>query len=105
MMLDARERGFDVALIYVGTSDPSINVARVANRVALGGHDVPEVDIRRRYIRSLLNLPIAAARADVSVIFDNSNDDGFQLLAVFDNRTATWFQEAPSWAAALVAAR
>lgn len=49
MMLDARERGFDVALIYVGTSDPSINVARVANRVSLGGHDVPEVDIRRRY--------------------------------------------------------
>jgi predicted ABC-type ATPase len=43
MMVQARERGFDVALIYVGTIDPSINVVRVANRVALGGHDVPEL--------------------------------------------------------------
>jgi predicted ABC-type ATPase len=102
MMLDAREQGFDVALIYVGTSDPEINVARVANRVALGGHDVPEVDLRRRYARSLLNLPIAVARADVSIIFDNSTDDGYQLVAVFDHGTVQWFHEAPSWATALV---
>ena len=105
MMLDARERGFDVALIYVGTSDPSINVARVANRVSLGGHDVPEVDIRRRYERSLLNLPIAVARADMSIIFDNSSPDGYQLVAVFEHGTAQWFQEAPSWAAALAIAK
>ncbi len=101
-MLDAHERGFDVALIYVGTSDPSINVARVAKRVRLGGHDVPEIDIRRRYERSLLNLPIAIARADVSIIFDNSTNDGYQLVAVFNHGKAQWFQGAPSWAAALV---
>jgi predicted ABC-type ATPase len=101
MMVAARERGFDVALIYVGTSSPEINVARVANRVALGGHDVPEVDIRRRYARSLLNLPIAVAQADVSIIFDNSTDNGYQLVAVFDHGTAQWFREAPSWLAAL----
>jgi predicted ABC-type ATPase len=101
MMLEARKRGFDVALIYVGTSDPSINVVRVADRVALGGHDVPEVDIRRRYERSLLNLPIAVARADISIIFDNSTDDGYQLVAIFDYETTQWFQEVPQWAAAL----
>jgi predicted ABC-type ATPase len=101
MMVEARERGFDVALIYVGTSDPKINVARVANRVALGGHDVPKVDIRRRYARSLINLPIAVARADVSIIFDNSTDDGYQLVAVFDHGTAQWLREAPSWLATL----
>jgi predicted ABC-type ATPase len=105
MMLDARDRGFDVALIYVGTSNSDINVARVARRVRLGGHDVPEIDIRRRYERSLLNLPIAVARADISIIFDNSSDGGYRLVAVFENRTAQWFQEAPSWAAALVAAQ
>ena len=101
MMLDARESGFDVALIYVGTSDPAINVGRVANRVALGGHDVPEADIRRRYQRGLLNLPLAVARADISIIFDNSSDDGYQLLAVIDHGNAQWFQKAPSWASAL----
>ncbi len=100
-MIEARERGFDVALIYVGTSDPSINVARVANRVALGGHDVPEIDIRRRYERSLLNLPIAVSRADISIIFDNSTEDGYQVIAVFNHGKTQWFHEAPSWAASL----
>ncbi len=100
-MLDARDRGFDVGLIYVGTSNSDINVARVARRVRLGGHDVPEIDIRRRYERSLLNLPIAVARADMSIIFDNSSPGGYQLVAVFEHGTAQWFQEAPSWLAAL----
>ena len=104
-MIEARERGFDVALIYLGTSDPTINVARVSNRVALGGHDVPEIDIRRRYERSLLNLPIAVARADISIIFDNSTDDGYQVVAVFDQGKAQWFQETPSWATALAPSR
>jgi predicted ABC-type ATPase len=102
LMVEARERGFDVALIYVGTSDPSINVARVANRVALGGHDVPEIDIRRRYERSLLNLPTAVSRADHSILFDNSTDDGFQLIAYFDHGKGQWFQQAPAWATSLV---
>ena len=31
-------------------------MARVRRRVALGGHDVPETVIRRRYERSLRNL-------------------------------------------------
>ncbi len=102
MMTDARERGFEVILIYVGTKNSDINVARVANRVTLGGHDVPEADIRRRYERSLRNLPIAIALADHAILLDNSTDSGYQLIAHFDHGTAHWFQEAPSWAAAPV---
>jgi len=93
-----------VILIYVGTTSSDINVARVNNRVLLGGHHVPEEDIRRRYERSLANLPLAVARADYSLVFDNSTRNGFQLVAHFDHGTAQWFQEAPSWAAALATA-
>ncbi len=100
-MLDARQLGFDVVLIYVGTTGAEINVARVHNRVLLGGHDVPEEDIRRRYERSLSNLPIAVSRADYSLIFDNSTNNGFQLVVHFDHGKAQWLQEAPSWVAAL----
>jgi hypothetical protein len=65
-------------------------------------HDVAEIDIRRRYDRSLLILPVAVARADHSILFDNSTDEGYQLVAVFDHGNAQWLQRAPSWAAALV---
>jgi len=101
MMLEARELGFEVVLIYVGTVDSDINVARVNKRVLLGGHDVPEDDIRRRYERSLANLPLAVSRADYALIFDNSTKSGFQLVAHFDHGQARWFQEVPSWAAGL----
>ncbi len=100
-MLDARELDFEVVLIYVGTSSADINVARVKNRVRLGGHDVPEEDIHRRYDRSVANLPVAVERADHALVFDNSTKRGFQLVAYFDQGQPESLDELPSWAAAL----
>ena len=47
MMLDARNRGFEIVLVYIGTENVEINLARIRNRVLAGGHDVPEEDVRR----------------------------------------------------------
>ena len=54
MMQYARgiDRGFEVILIYIGTEGVEMNLARIARRVRAGGHDVPEIDVRRRYLRS-----------------------------------------------------
>jgi hypothetical protein len=69
-------------LYFVSTSDPQINVARVAQRVAQGGHDVDPKKIVDRYHRALSLLPGAVERADVSLVFDNSDVDGeAQLVA------------------------
>ncbi len=62
------DRGFEVVLIYIGTESVEINLARIAKRVLGGGHNVPEMDVRRRYLRSLQNLP-AAAIADRVLLF------------------------------------
>lgn len=103
-MLEARSLGFRVNLIYVGTSDVSIHVARVAQRVELEGHNVPEPDIRRRYQRSLDNLLIAVPRTDLSLIFDNSrpileNPGGsaYHLAAVIENGKPEWIEPVPDW--------
>ena len=42
MMVDAPKRGFEVVLVYIGTENVEINLARITNRVLAGGHDVPE---------------------------------------------------------------
>jgi predicted ABC-type ATPase len=76
-------RGFEVTLIYIGTGNVEINLARIAERVRAGGHNVPEVDIRRRYLRSLENLPVAAKNADHVLLFDNSHQQGYQLGAYY----------------------
>jgi predicted ABC-type ATPase len=49
---------------YIGTDSVEINLARIAKRVRAGGHKVPEMDVRRRYLRSLQNLPVAASIAN-----------------------------------------
>jgi predicted ABC-type ATPase len=101
MMLKARDRGFEVVLVYIGTNNVEINLLRIANRVLAGGHDVPEADVRRRYRRSLQNLPVAIQRADHVMLFDNSNEDGYQIVGVIDQGHAQWFNPIPQWADAL----
>jgi predicted ABC-type ATPase len=51
----AQQAGYsiDIAFLFVDSADAC--VARVAERVRKGGHNVPESDIRRRFTRSLCN--------------------------------------------------
>lgn len=42
--------GYRVKLIYLSLPNPEIAIARVAARVAQGGHSVPEAVIRRRFV-------------------------------------------------------
>ncbi len=48
-----KTQGYHVTLIFLEVPDADFAVARVALRVAHGGHDIPEGDIRRRYARGL----------------------------------------------------
>jgi predicted ABC-type ATPase len=97
MMGDARNRGFEILLVYIGTADVEINLARIRNRVLAGGHDVPEQDVRRRYRRSFENLPMAIKRADHAILFDNSTENGYRLLAILSSVENQWFEPKPAW--------
>jgi predicted ABC-type ATPase len=79
---EARAAGYEVHVFMLATEDPSINVQRVALRVAAGGHDVPEDRIRQRYERTLALAPLAVRLADRAFVFDNSDAPrGLQLQA------------------------
>jgi len=101
MMLRARTLGFEVVLVYIGTENVEINLQRIRQRVAAGGHDVPEADVRRRFRRSFDNLPLAAKRADSTLLFDNSSDHGYQLVGILSGSAVQWFEPLPKWADAL----
>jgi predicted ABC-type ATPase len=47
--------GYRVVITFVYLASADENVARVRERVRKGGHNVPEEDIRRRYLRSKSN--------------------------------------------------
>jgi len=52
----ARQLGYEIELHYLWLSSPAQAVARVRQRVRMGGHHVPAADIRRRFKRSLVHL-------------------------------------------------
>lgn len=72
---DAQSSGYRTYLYYVATADPQINIQRVLNRVAEGGHPVPEDKIVSRYKRSLELLLDAIHASNRAYIFDNSGHE------------------------------
>jgi predicted ABC-type ATPase len=101
MAARARECGFNVMIVFVGTSSVEINLERVKARVKKGGHDVPEDDQRRRYPRTLANMKKLLPQADLAVILDNSTDKGHTLVAFGHTQCMHWVEPVPDWAAFL----
>jgi predicted ABC-type ATPase len=52
LIREAKARGYRILLHYIVIGSATQAVARVALRVRLGGHHVPEDDVRRRFDRS-----------------------------------------------------
>lgn len=81
MIRKAQDQGYFVTVLYFWLRSPDIAVARVAARVAAGGHLVPEETIRRRYNTGLNYLfhdymPVC----DKWVLADNS-EPPFRIIA------------------------
>jgi predicted ABC-type ATPase len=51
----ARDAGFKITIVFIYLDSPDTCVVRVRARVRGGGHNVPDEDIRRRYLRSCRN--------------------------------------------------
>jgi predicted ABC-type ATPase len=64
-----------VKLFYLGLWSPELALARVAARVAQGGHNVPEDVVRRRYAAGWRNFQQKyKVLVDVWVQYDNSGE-------------------------------
>jgi len=79
-MLEAEARGFIVELVYVCVDNPERSIKRVRERAAKGGHYVPDEDVRRRYERSLQNLPEVLRRTHKALVFENSGTELRKVL-------------------------
>jgi predicted ABC-type ATPase len=67
--------------------------------VEAGGHAVPPGAVRRRYRRSLGNLPEAIQRADETMVYDNSGRQPRLVLQAQDGGRVTWVSSGalPAW--------
>jgi len=97
----ARAQGFAVRLIYVFLANAELNVARVRDRVAKGGHDVPEASIRSRRVRSFGQLSWFFEAADQADIIDNSGAEPRLVVSKAGGDIAVFGRLIPELMAAL----
>jgi len=71
---EMKARGYEIHLFFLWLPNVDMAIARVASRVAKGGHDVPEPVIRRRFDLGLRNMfALYRPLLDSWMIFDNSD--------------------------------
>ncbi|MEE3623763.1 AAA family ATPase [Nitrospirillum sp. BR 11752] len=61
-----------IVMLYCGLETVELHLRRVAQRVAFGGHDIPEAKIRERWITSRANLIRILPVISRLQLFDNS---------------------------------
>ncbi len=95
----ARAAGYFIRAFFVGTSNPTINAARVAGRIVQGGHQVPIEKIVSRYGRSLANLQILSEIAQRTYVYDNSIDgvDARLCARLQDGLLRKLYANPPAW--------
>jgi predicted ABC-type ATPase len=68
-----KEKGYRVVLRYLWIPSTAFAILRIKNRVALGGHHIPALDVRRRFKRSIQNLfDIYEPLVDELILLNNS---------------------------------
>lgn len=95
----ARAGGFFAVLVFIGLENPGISLGRVRQRVAQGGHDVPESRLVARFPRTLKNLAGAVPIVNEAFLFDNTLFDApYRLVATYaEGRLTAQFPPLPRW--------
>ena len=70
-----KQAGYQVTLFFLQLPNEDLAVARVADRVAQGGHDIPEAVIRRRFHAGITNFhELYKPLVDGWKLYDNSGE-------------------------------
>jgi predicted ABC-type ATPase len=93
----AKEKVYDVTLLYLWLPSPASAIRRVAKRVKKGGHNIPDDIITRRYFRGIKNLlKLYIPICENWIIVDNMNThpeiiaNGEKNLVKFVSNNNAW---------------
>jgi predicted ABC-type ATPase len=65
-----KKNGYEFHLFFLWLPSPELAIERVAGRVAMGGHNIPEEVIRRRYYKGVQNFfELYQKRADTWTVY------------------------------------
>ena len=92
----AKSLGYYIEMHYVSVDSVDIALQRIAHRVAMGGHDIPEDDVRRRYKESVNALVKVLPLCNQVILYDNTIE--FNRFALFEKgKLAKISSDIPKW--------
>ena len=75
LLNNLKDRGYRIHLFYLWIHRIDVALERIAGRVKMGGHNVPEDVVRRRYHKGISNFSrLYQPLTDSWAIYDNSTD-------------------------------
>jgi predicted ABC-type ATPase len=93
-----RRSGYRTRLIFVFLTDVELSIARVARRVRLGGHHIPEETIRRRHAAGIRNFfELYRPLSDRWAVYDTTRGDRPRLIAAGRLETIDRIREPILW--------
>jgi predicted ABC-type ATPase len=115
LLIQAAQKGHQIDIWFVGLASVELHLTRVAQRVAKGGHPIPEADIRKRWIGSRENIIRLIPFVTTLRVFDNSAEVPAStspeptLLLSIDAGDLTYpgpeqLRTMPTWAKPIIAA-
>jgi len=100
----ARSAGYHIVLVVIHLDDVALNKARISQRVAAGGHAVPDEKVEQRIPRLLQQLRSAIPLCDEVYLLDNSSaENPFSPVARVHHGQVNWQSKPPpQWARLLL---
>ena len=90
----AQAKGYTVRLLFFWLNSPELALQRISERVAKGGHNIPEPIVRRRYVAGIKNLfCLFMSEVDSWEIYDNSVFPAIQIASGRKNDEISIFVE------------
>jgi len=97
LIREAKSAGYVIHLVFVGLDSPERCITRIRNLAALGGHFIPDADVRRRYARSIANAAQALRTVDKARFYDNSGDSPRLVLTAMAGKVVWQAEPTPEW--------
>lgn len=89
---------YDFHLVFLWLPNEDLAINRVAERVRMGGHNVPEDIIRRRYHAGIRNFfELYRPLADTWFFYDNSGAGRPKLLTYGEREQTVLVNDPPLW--------
>ena len=100
----ARALGYEIILVLMHLEHTDLNKARISQRVAEGGHNVPDEKVEQRIPRTLAQVKKAIPLCDQVRVMDNSSSDNpfIPVVSIIVGQTIRHFHPLPEWVRNLV---